>query len=93
MALKTSDGQPVTASGAHPGRDPGYPAPPGQIRACAADELGSHLECLTVKRCCGCACWPLAGGSHRAVIGAIAVQVTGPFWQRRPSARFKCQVT
>ena len=27
--------------------------PPGQIRACAANALGSHLGCLTMKRCCG----------------------------------------
>ena len=37
----------------HPGRDARYRAPPGQIRASAANALGSHLGCLTMKRCCG----------------------------------------
>ncbi len=77
---------------AHPGRDAGYPARPGQIRACAANALGSYFGCLTMKRCCEYGSWTLAGGSHRATIGAILVQVTWPFWLRRPSARFQCHV-
>ena len=35
-----------------PARDAGYPAPPGQIRACAANALGSHLGCWTRCHCC-----------------------------------------
>jgi hypothetical protein len=55
----------------HPGRDAGYPAPPGQIRACAANALGSHLGYLTRKRCCGQGCRILADGIQRAAIGFI----------------------
>ena len=35
-----------------PGRDARYRAPPGQIRACAANALGSHLGCWTRSSCC-----------------------------------------
>lgn len=45
-----------------------------------------------MKRCCEYGSWTLEGGSHRAAIGAIRVQVTWPFWLRRPSARFQCHV-
>ncbi len=83
----------MTPPGAHPSRDAGYPTPPGQIPACAANALGSHLGCLKMKHCCGYGRWTLAGGCHRAAIGAIGVQLTWPFWLRRPSARFQCQPT
>jgi hypothetical protein len=66
---------------------------PAQIRDCAANALGSHFGCLTMKRCCGYGCWTLAGGSGRAMIGAIHAQVSRPFRLRCPSARFHCQVT
>jgi hypothetical protein len=35
------------------GRDAHYCAPPAQIRASAIHALGSHLGCLTSKRCVG----------------------------------------
>jgi hypothetical protein len=35
------------------GRDGHYWPPPAQIRACAANALGSYLEWLTAKRGCG----------------------------------------
>jgi len=35
----------------------------------------------------------LADDSQRAAIRAIRSHVTRPFWLRRPSARFQCQVT
>ena len=35
------------------GRDVRYRAPPAQIRTCGIPAYGSHLGCLTAKRCCG----------------------------------------
>ena len=70
-----------------------HPAPPGQIRACAANALGSHLGCLTRKRCCGQGWLILAGGSQRAAIRPIRAHVTRPFWLRRESARRQCHTT
>jgi hypothetical protein len=52
-------------SSRHPGRDARYRAPPGQIRACAANALGSHLGCLTRKRFCGQACAIWTGSKDR----------------------------
>jgi len=34
-------------------RDARYRAPPAQIRTCGTPAYGSHLGCLTAKRCCG----------------------------------------
>jgi hypothetical protein len=35
------------------GRNAHYCAPPAQIRTCGIPAYGSHLGCLTAKRCCG----------------------------------------
>jgi len=50
------------------GRDAGHPAPPAQIRACAANALGSCLGCLTSKRWLGHGWRMTAGGIHPSMI-------------------------
>lgn len=75
----------LTQNPALRGRDGHCWLPPGQIRACAANALGSHLGCLTMKRCCGEGWVILVGGNHCAATFAIRSHVTRPFWLRRPS--------
>ena len=65
----------------------GHSASSGQIRACAANALGSHLGCWTRKRCCGQGCRTLAGGSQRVTISFIRRHGTAAFRLRRTSAR------
>ncbi|MCU4161976.1 hypothetical protein AiwAL_18100 [Acidiphilium sp. AL] len=69
------------------GREPGHPGPPAQIRACAANALGSCLECLTSKRLLGQGWLILAGGIHASTILVMRSHGTRCRWLRRRSER------
>src|SRR5919202_4539283 len=58
-----------------------------QIRTCGIPASGSHLGCLTAKRCCGQG-WRIRGfGSQPSAIFAIRSHVAPSRWLRRRSAR------
>jgi hypothetical protein len=67
------------------GRDAGHPAPPAQIRACAANALGSCLGYLTSKRWLGQGWLMTAGGSHALTIRFMRSHGILCRWLRRRS--------
>ena len=76
------------------GRDAHYSAPPAQNRTCGFPAYGSHLGCLTAKRCLGQG-WRMSGLGE-PVVGELrpsVAQVVRSLWLRRRSARRQSSMT
>ena len=69
------------------GRDGHYWPPPAQIRACAANALGSYLECLTLNRWFGHGCSTRGDGRNRLISRTIRSHVSRCRWLRRRRLR------
>src|ERR1700675_1377018 len=73
--------------GLYRGRDGHYWPPPAQIRACAANALGSYLECLTLNRWFGHGCSTRGDGRNRLISRTIRSHVSRCRWLRRRRLR------
>ena len=63
--------------------------PPSQNRTCGLPVYGSHLGCLTAKRCFGQG-WRTRGwGSQESAIFVIRSQVVRSFWRRLSKRRHR----
>src|SRR5215468_5740964 len=69
------------------GRDGHCWPPPTQIRACAANALGSYLEYLTLKRWFGHGCSTRGDGRNRLMSLTIRSHVSRCRWLRRRRLR------
>jgi hypothetical protein len=69
------------------GRDGHCRPPPTQIRACAANALGSYLEYLTLNRWFGHGCSTRGDGRNRLMSLTIRSHVSRCRWLRRRRLR------
>ena len=76
VAFRQENGVGAREVGLYRGRDGDYSPPPAQIRACAANALGSYLECGTRNRWSGHGCSTRGDGRKRSISRHIRSHVS-----------------